>query len=105
MTLDTTVWSDLTIPYADIHSIAYRPKDDIGVRTNGFGGLRFQAGAFRNDEFGSYTRYSYNSCHACIVLWTENNGVVVVNGEDQEKTEAIYRALLDKTAGVEKRRQ
>lgn len=105
LTLDTTVWSDLTIPYADIHSIAYRPKDDIGVRTNGFGGLRFQAGAFRNDEFGSYTRYSYNSCHACIILRTENNGVVVVNGENQEKTEAIYRALLDKTAGVEKRRQ
>ena len=60
-TIEATYWNDLEVEYAAIDSIEYREQCDAGSRTNGFGSLRLSMGTFKNDEFDSYTRYSYTS--------------------------------------------
>lgn len=101
LTIDANVWSDLTLAYEDIYTVEYRQTDEPGVRTFGFGNARLLAGSFRNEEFGDYTRYSYPSCAACVVLTTAD-GVVVLNGTDGESTERIYETLRARGAAVEK---
>ena len=93
LTIRADYWKDLTIAYAVIDSAEYRETDVPGSRINGFGGTRMLAGAFRNDEFGNYTRYSYTGCDACIVLRSADK-VLVFNGPDAESTRAIYEELL-----------
>lgn len=92
-TIEVSFWYDLTVDYDAIESIEYREHDDPGSRTNGLGGARLLAGAFENKEFGSYTRYTYVGCDACVVL-TVDGKILVVNGSDAESTKAIYEKLI-----------
>ncbi|MDY5006683.1 SdpI family protein [Candidatus Allofournierella merdipullorum] len=69
-----------------------------GSRTNGFGSPRLSMGAFRNDAFGSYTRYAYTGCDACIVMQVEGR-TVVLSGADEAATKALYEELNDRIFG------
>ena len=80
-TIEADYWDDVTVDYADIESIEYRERDNAGSRKNGFGSFRLQMGTFQNNEFGSYTRYSYIECDACIVLQVKDT-TLVINGID-----------------------
>ena len=91
-TLESGYWEDMTIDYARIDSMEYREQDDPGTRTFGFGSLKLLMGRFENEEFGSYTRYSFAGCRSCIVLRSDDN-VLVFNGEDEESTRALYEEL------------
>ena len=97
-TVETGSWGDLTVNYADIQDIHYYDQDPSdsfsGMRTNGFGNLRMALGTFQNDLYGSYTRYTYVQCDACVVL-TVDGETVVINGPDPEATRAIYQQLLE----------
>lgn len=93
LTIQADYWQDLTIAYDAIDSVEYRETDDRGSRTNGFGGTRMLAGSFRNDEFGTYTRYSYAKCDACIVLQAGEK-TLVLSAPDAESTRALYEDLL-----------
>lgn len=95
-TIVASYWDDLTVNYDIIDNIEYRETDDKGMRTNGFGGARLQAGAFRNEEFGNYTRYSYVKCDECVVI-TAGEKILVINGVNAESTKAIYENLKTKT--------
>lgn len=95
-TLEATYWHDLEVDYAAIDSIEYREQCDAGSRTNGFGSLRLSMGTFQNDEFGSYTRYSYTSCDACIVLEVKDK-TLVISGTDDASTKAMYDELVTRT--------
>ena len=92
-TIKATYWSDLEVDYGAIESIEYRQACVAGSRTNGFGSRRLQMGAFRNDEFGAYTRYSYTDCDSCVVLKVSGN-TLAVSGIDEKSTEAIYDELM-----------
>ncbi|MGM9951746.1 MAG: SdpI family protein [Lysinibacillus sp.] len=92
-TLEASYWDDLTVEYAAIDSIEYRESCEAGSRVNGFGSPRLSMGAFQNDEFGNYTRYSYTKCESCVVL-TVDGKILVVSGADAESTKAIYENLL-----------
>lgn len=92
-TIEASFWSDLTVDYDAIESIEYREYDDPGSRTNGLGGAKLLAGAFRNEEFGNYTRYSYVGCDACVVLSVDGK-TLVINGADSESTRNIYDELI-----------
>ena len=91
--INASYWSDITVDYAAIESVEYRTKDDVGIRVSGLGSARLLAGAFENDEFGSYTRYSYISCNSCVVLNVEGK-ILIINGLDDKSTKAIYNQLI-----------
>ena len=88
-------WDDLTVAYEDIEKIAYQPDDfSSEVRINGFGNFRLSMGAFHNDAFGDYTRYSYGGCDSCVVL-TVKERVLVLSGKDETETKEIYEKLME----------
>lgn len=98
-TIETKNWADLTVRYQDIEEVVYESDGLSGggaeVRTNGFGNLRMSLGAFSNDRYGAYTRYTFTSCDACVEL-TVNGKIIVVNGADEEATKRIYDTVKRK---------
>lgn len=94
--VDATYWNDLEISYDSIESIAYMEDVDAGSREWGFESLQLLMGAFRNKEFGNYTRYSYTNCDSCVVL-TISEKTVVIGAETEEETLEIYEMLKEKS--------
>ena len=94
-TIQASYWEDLTVDYAAVDSIEYREEWVPGSRTNGFGSPRLLVGTFKNEEFGSYTRYSYTGCDVSVVLHVDDR-VLVLSGADTASTQAIYEQLAEK---------
>ena len=86
---------DLEIDYSEIETIEYRKNLDVGVRTSGFGSPKLSMGIFQNDEFGSYTLYSYTGAKEHIIL-TSGEKTLVIGMSDPKETQAIYDAMLEK---------
>ena len=82
--------ADESIAYADIDSIEYRENSDKGTRVMGFGTPRLLMGAFKNDEFGAFTRFSYTKCKSDIIITVGESKIAI-----SCKTEAETRALYD----------
>ena len=95
LTINATYWTDVEFDYSEIETIEYRKDLDVGVRTSGFGSLRLSMGIFQNDEFGSYTLYSYTGAKEHIVL-TSGEKTLVIGMSDTDETQAIYEALIEK---------
>ena len=91
-TVNASFWHKLIVEYSAVDSVEYREYDDAGVRTGGLGSARLLVGAFRNDEFGNYTRYSYTKCDACVILDVDGK-ILVINGSDADSTKAIYEKI------------
>ena len=91
-TISATYYRDLTVDYAGIEQIEYREENTAGSRTGGFGSLRLQMGTYQNEEFGTYTRYTYTMCRACVVLRVDGK-TLVLNGSSAEDTRMLYDAL------------
>lgn len=85
-------WNDISVKYDDIKSIEYRENDVVGIRTYGFSSASLLLGAFHNEEFNNYTRYSYTKCEAAIVLNVDGK-ILVINGIDKESTKEIYEKI------------
>lgn len=101
-TIEAAYWEDVSISYAQIESLEYRAQDDANAsqnRTFGYGSFTVLMGDFKNAEFGAYTRYSYTSCEACIVL-TVNGKVLVLNRPDEESTKELYEELWKRMENV-----
>ena len=94
--VDSTYWNSLKIDYASIDSISYMENIDAGSREFGFGSLRLLMGAFQNDAFGNYTRYSYTNCDSCVVLDVSGK-TIVLGAETEEDTLEIYEKLKEKS--------
>ena len=62
--------------------------------------LRLLLGAFHNDEFGDYTRYTYSGCDACVVLYLQSGEIVVVNGADAGSTRTIWQQIGDRLGDI-----
>jgi uncharacterized membrane protein len=91
-TVEADYYQDLTVEYDAVDSIEYRETDKAGVRTFGFGSARLMMGQFKNDAFGTHTRYSYTQCDACVVV-TAGEKILVLSGKDADSTRAIYEEL------------
>lgn len=98
LAIEASYWNDTEISYENIKALEYRTDGVDGSRTNGFGSARLLMGTFRNDEFGYYTRYSYTRCDSAIVLTLEKNEVVI-SGENEAATKALYEELKEKIEG------
>ena len=91
-TIEASYWEDLTVEYDVIDSIEYREGVSAGIRAFGFGSARLSLGQFKNDEFGSYTRYAYTGVPACVVI-RAGEKILVLSGRDAAETRTIYEML------------
>lgn len=89
MEIEGSYWSDTTVVLEQIQKVSYIEQKIEGSRTNGLGSFRLQEGAFHNEKFGSYTRYTYVGCEEYIVMET-TGGILVVNQETEEATKKLY---------------
>lgn len=89
-------WADSFVAYEEIDTVEYRESCDFGVRTNGFGSARLSMGAFRSEEFGSYTRYGYTRCKSAVVI-TSDDRTLVLSAANEADTQQLYELLLEKT--------
>ena len=94
LVMDATFYSSITLRYDSIQTIEYREENVDGVRVGGFGSFKLQLGNFQNDEFGSYTRYTYLKPESCIIV-TANGKTLVFSGKDAAETEAIFQELIE----------
>lgn len=95
MHIEASWYNDLTVKYDIIESVEYREGNIDGIRVGGFGSARLLMGFFRNEEFGTYTRYTVTNPEACIVIYTDRN-VLVLSGDTLEETQFLYEGLLAK---------
>lgn len=91
-TVEASYYDDLTLSYDAIEEMEYREGNVSGVRTFGFGSFRLLMGSFRNEELGTYTRYTYYRPESCIVL-RSGGRTMVLSGSTAEETRAIYEEL------------
>lgn len=98
-TVEASGWEDLTVPYSEIAAVEYLPAEDVpetGMRTYGLGNLRVSFGYFSNEAYGSYIRYTYDSCKDCVRLTRTDGSTILLNGPDQAATRAICDALAER---------
>ena len=91
--INADFWNDITVDYADIDEIRLLNDFEGGIRTYGFSSARLLMGTFENDEFGTYTRYTYGKCKTCIVI-RDGENVLVINAENEEETKALYKEII-----------
>ena len=91
-TIEASFYDDLTVAYDRIDSLEYREGDVDGDRLWGVGSFRLLLGSCRNEEFGSYTRYTYYQPQACVILSCDGK-TLVLSGKDPEETQNIYQTL------------
>lgn len=93
--IEATYWSDIELDYSEIDKAHYHTDLDTGSRINGFGSGRLLLGSFRNNEFGTYTRYTYTGNNPCIVLEADGK-ILVIGTKDADETHRIYETILTK---------
>ena len=96
--VDTNMYTDYVLRYEKIDAVEFREGNVPGLRVGGFGSFRLLMGFFENEEFGTYTRYTYYNPEACVVI-TAGDRKIVLSGRDYGETEKLYLDLLDVTAG------
>lgn len=94
--VDTNMYTDYVLRYDTIENIEYRDGNVPGLRVGGYGSFRLLMGFFQNDEFGTYTRYTYYKPEACVVL-TSKGKTIVLSGVTAEETRELYETLKERT--------
>ncbi len=94
-TVDSAFYSPLTVEYAVIENVEYREGNVSGERTSGFGSAKLLLGYFNNEEFGTYTRFTYTNPESCIIVQT-NSRTLVLSGMTEAETRELYNRLLEK---------
>ena len=95
ISVEADFFDDLTLDYDKIDSVEYRENGVDGVRTYGFGSARLLMGVFSNEEFGTYTRYTYTGKNPAIVI-KSGERIIVLGLDEESETKAIYDKLLEK---------
>ena len=94
LVMDATFSAPIQLRYDEVETIEYREGNVDGVRVNGFGSLRLLLGYFENEEFGTYSRYTYYKNESCIIVTTKSD-TLVFSGKDAAETQEIYQELIN----------
>jgi len=97
-TVRADYYEDFTLEYGKIISVELYYEDDSGARTFGFYSPVLSMGAYKNDTFGNHTRYTYTQTDMCVVVKTDSK-ILVLNGENDDATRAIYNELWARING------
>ncbi len=97
LTVEASFAQDFSVNYEDIEAVEYREGSVDGQRLMGFGSARLLLGTFQNEEFGTYTRYTYTGDAPCVVLTVKGKTVVISTG-DTDTTKEIYDRILAEIA-------
>ena len=89
--------SELTLNLSDIDEIEYREDGVDGTRVIGFASAKLLTGSFQNEEFGTYTRYTYTGKKSCMVIMAGEN-TYVLSLENSEDTLALYYEIFNRIA-------
>ena len=95
LTVASNRMGGIAVSYEEIDEIELREEQIPGTRTMGYGSMRLLLGAFQNQEFGNYTRYTYYNANPCIVI-TAGDRILVLSDETAESTRELYQQLLEK---------
>lgn len=95
MTIEASYYSDVIVRYQDIEAIEYRVTKLESSRVSGFGSLRLQMGYFHNEEFKTFTQYTYLKPDAHIVLTLRDRTLVIADKTESE-TRILYETLKAK---------
>ena len=93
LTVESTYYDTVILPYDKMDSIEYRESGNLGTRQFGYGSVKLSLGIFKNDELGSYTRYTYNATKSYILITSEGKALVINLATDGE-TKALYDELM-----------
>ena len=96
LTIEADFYADMTVSYDSIDSIEFREGNIPGIRTSGFQSARLLMGFFQNEEFGSYTRYTYTKPDGCIVI-RSGSKTLVLSTEAYSETLKLYLQLMERT--------
>ena len=92
--VDSNMYTDFVLRYDTIESLEFREGNVSGLRVGGYGSFRLLMGFFENEEFGTYTRYTYYKPEACVVVTTDGK-TVVLSGKTYTETQKLYQQLLE----------
>ena len=95
LTVEASFEKDLALPYDRIDSIELREAGVDGYRVIGFASPRLLMGTFQNEEFGTYTRYTYAGDGPAVVIVSEGK-TLVVGLQEPADTLALFDALTEK---------
>ncbi len=95
VTVEASFWGDVSIDYSDIDTVEYRENGVPGSRIYGFGTPRLSLGNFKNDEFGTYARYTYTGNKPCIVL-TVGEKIIVLGTNEEQNLYELYETISEK---------
>ena len=93
LVVDSNMYTPYTLRYDAIDAVEFWEGNVPGLRVGGFGSFRLLMGFFENDEFGTYTRYTYYDPEACVVI-TSGEKKIVLSGKTYAETESLYQNLL-----------
>ena len=91
----TTFGGAMTVNYDEILDIEYRDEAVSGKRVSGYASATLLYGWFKNDEFGGYTRYTYAKSECAIIIYT-NDEIIVLADESVEATKALFDKINEK---------
>ena len=93
--IEATYHSDALVTYDQIDTIELREDFNIGYRAIGYNSAKLSLGAYRNDEFGTFTLYAYTSCDSMIIIHSDGK-VLAFNCATAQETEELFKQLLTK---------
>ncbi len=95
-TVHSTYWSDVSMDYSQIDSVEYKNSGYSGSKMMAFNSAKLLLGKFRNEEYGTYQRYSYRKSPSEVVLTQKDGNILVLSGDSEVNTEEIFRQLKDR---------
>jgi hypothetical protein len=83
------------LSYSEITDVQLKNKPDYGTLVSGLSKKGYGCGAWKNSDWGTYNRCSYDKTGCCVVVTTAD-GVTAINQQSADDTTALYEAIRAK---------